>query len=61
MDSTAGTRTPKGVCGPVHRWVLVLAALIGVAPFAFGMFSKAPDQGTTPPAPALGVRRIAFI
>ena len=46
MGSTAGTERRAAVLGPGHRWAVVVVAVVGVglvaAPFAFGMFSKAP-------------------
>ena len=46
MGSTAGTENSPAVLGPGHRWAVVAVAVVGVglvaAPFAFGMFSKAP-------------------
>lgn len=46
MGSTATTTTTRGEAVPEHRWAVVVVAVIGVglvvAPFAFGMFSKAP-------------------
>jgi hypothetical protein len=46
MGSTATTKTTRGEPGPGHRWAVVAVAVVGVglvaAPFAFGMFSKAP-------------------
>ena len=46
MGSTATTKTTREEPGPEHRWAVVVVAVIGVglvvAPFAFGMFSKAP-------------------
>jgi hypothetical protein len=46
MGSTATTETTKAEPGPGHRWAVVVVAVIGLglvaAPFAFGMFSKAP-------------------
>jgi hypothetical protein len=46
MSSTATTKTTRGEPGPEHRWAVVVVAVIGVglvvAPFGFGMFSKAP-------------------
>jgi hypothetical protein len=45
MGSTT-TKTARREPGPEHRWAVVVVAAIGVglvvAPFAFGMFSKAP-------------------
>jgi hypothetical protein len=46
MSSTADTNTTRREPGPGHRWAVVAAAVIGLglvaAPFAFGMFTKAP-------------------
>jgi hypothetical protein len=46
MGSTTGTERRAAVLGPGHRWAVVAVAVVGVglvaAPFAFGMFSKAP-------------------
>ena len=46
LGSTAATETARGEPGPGHRWAVVVVAIIGVglvaAPFAFGMFSRAP-------------------
>src|SRR5271156_1200119 len=46
LGPTATTEMTKGEPGPGHRWAVVVVAIIGVglvvAPFAFGMFSKAP-------------------
>src|ERR1700678_17247 len=46
MGSTATIKTTRGEPGPERRWAVVVVAVIGVglvaAPFAFGMFSKAP-------------------
>jgi hypothetical protein len=46
LGSTATIETGQAESGPRHRWPLVVVAVIGVglvaAPFAFGMFSRAP-------------------
>jgi hypothetical protein len=46
IGSTATTKTTRGEPGPGRRWAVVVVAVIGLglaaAPFAFGMFSKAP-------------------
>jgi hypothetical protein len=46
LGSTATAKTTRREPGPEHRWAVVVVAIVGVglvaAPFAFGMFSKAP-------------------
>jgi len=46
MSSTADTNITKGESGPGRRWAVIGVAVIGlglvVAPFAFGMFTRAP-------------------
>jgi hypothetical protein len=46
MSSTADADSTRRESGPGHRWAVVAVAVIGLglvaAPFAFGMFSKAP-------------------
>jgi hypothetical protein len=46
MSSTADTNITRRESGPGRRWAVIAAAVVGLglvaAPFAFGMFSKAP-------------------
>jgi hypothetical protein len=46
MSSTADAHTTRREPGPGHRWAVVAAAVVGLglvaAPFAFGMFDRAP-------------------